>query len=152
MQDFVGRIAAFAPPAWEQLPDLGLYMDQVITYLEKQYQPLYGHKKRLITPAMINNYVKCGLVARPVGKKYERAQIAQLMMLCMLKQAVSLEAMRPLVTPPEGGAVEDVYRAFLAQQQEALQTLASWTGASALRCAVLAAAHQLLCEEALRET
>ncbi len=148
--NFADRARAFAPPAWEQLPDLGLYMDQVITYLERQYQGLYGDARRAVTPAMINNYVKAGLMARPVGKKYEREQIAQLIMLCTLKQAVSLEELRRLMAAPRDGGVEAVYRQFCGLQRDTLQSLVDEIGtATPMQCAVKAAAYQLLCEEIL---
>ncbi len=140
----------FQPVAWEQLPDLGLYMDQVITYLERQMRSLYGENKRSITPAMVNNYVKCGLVDRPSGKKYERTQLAQLLMLCMLKRASSLEDMRRLLAVPEGGSVETLYREFCALERDAVREIAeAFPAAAPLLCAVRAAAYQFLCEQAL---
>ncbi|MCD8498767.1 MAG: DUF1836 domain-containing protein [Clostridiales bacterium] len=62
--------AAFQPATWEQLPDLGLYMDQVITYVEQQCRTLYAQEK-FLTPAMVNNYVKSGLISRPNSKKIQ---------------------------------------------------------------------------------
>jgi hypothetical protein len=81
---------AYQPPTWDALPDLGLYMDQVVTFLERQLSPLHpaGVKDKIITPAMINNYVKMQVIPRPVNKKYERGHLAALLMLCLLKVIV----------------------------------------------------------------
>lgn len=147
---FVERIKGFRLALWEELPDLGLYMDQVITFLERQYRPLFGGEKRIITPAMINNYVKSGLVFRPVQKKYEREQIAQLSMLCALKQAIALDDMRLLIQVQEGESVEETYRAFCAEEERAMQRFHDvLQELEPLQCAIQGAAYQLLCEEML---
>lgn len=147
--DFVRRMDGFALPAWEALPDLGLYMDQVITYLERVYRPLYGEGQRIVTPAMINNYVKSGLVARPAGKKYDRPQLAQLLILCGLKQALSLDNLRHLMASQ--GDAEQAYRAFRAELDAARGDFAQGLGTlSPMRAAVLGASYTLLCEEMLR--
>lgn len=149
---FTERLRGYSPPAWEELPDLGLYMDQIITYLERQCRALHGDKQRIITPAMINNYVKCGLVIRPKGKKYNREQLAQLMMLCMLKQAVSLEDLGLLMQARDPDSLEALYRTFCATQSKAVQDLVKMLPQlSPLACAVQASSYQLLCEEFLRE-
>ena len=61
-------------PRWEDLPDIELYMDQVLTLISKylsMFNEVSGAEK-LITPSMINNYVKAKLVAAPINKKYPR--------------------------------------------------------------------------------
>ncbi len=78
-----------ALPAWEMLPDIGLYMDQVITLMERTFSPALP--KGEITKSMVNNYVKVGLLPRPVSKKYDREHLAVLLMIGVLKQALSME-------------------------------------------------------------
>jgi len=41
-------------PRWSDLPEIDLYMDQVIALMEK-YIP---YNEKILTPSMINNYVK----------------------------------------------------------------------------------------------
>lgn len=147
---FLRQLRAFALPEWAQLPDLGLYMDQVVTFLERVYQGVFGGTRRLITPAMINNYVKAGLVSRPVGKKYDRAQLAQLIMLCTLKQSISLEDLKPLITPAPGEDIQEIYGTFCKAEHVALQKMADVAPAmTPMDCAVTATAFQLLCQRAL---
>ena len=45
-------------PAWKELPDIGLYMDQLISYMPRQLIH-YGEGESL-TSAMVNNYIKDG--------------------------------------------------------------------------------------------
>lgn len=148
--DFGRRLAACKPIPWERIPDFGLYMDQVITYIDRQYHELYEESERLFTPAMVNNYVKMGLVSRPVGKKYGRDQLAQLLMICVLKQAASAEGMKRLLTPQPGQTVEALYAHFCEQQSQAFEALAGELPLpSPLTCAVRGAACRLLCNAVL---
>ena len=55
-------------PKWNELPELDLYMDQVIVLMEKHLNA--SKKDKLITPSMINNYVKLGIVPPPIKKQY----------------------------------------------------------------------------------
>lgn len=82
-------------PQWELLPDIGLYMDQVITLMERTFSPTLP--KGEMTKSMVNNYVKVGLIPRPVGKKYDREHLAMLLMICVLKQALSMESVGQLL-------------------------------------------------------
>lgn len=60
-------------PRWEELPDIELYMDQVITLIERYLSPLVGQTdSKVITSAMINNYVKLNIMPKP-NKKQLRA-------------------------------------------------------------------------------
>ena len=86
MQDILNM----ALPQWELLPDIGLYMDQVITLMDRTFSPALP--KGEMTKSMVNNYVKVGMIPRPVGKKYDREHLALLMMICVFKQALSNSA------------------------------------------------------------
>ena len=77
-------------PGWEALPQLELYMDQVIVLMEQYLSVFSDGKDKLITPSMINNYVKLGLIPPPVKKKYSREHLARLITICMLKQIMPI--------------------------------------------------------------
>ncbi len=107
---------------WDEMPDLELYMDQVITYLKRQLAPFQDSpEENLVTPSIINNYVKAGFVPRPERKKYARAHLASLTMACTLKRVLPIESVRKLIT--QGGAPLDGarYDQFLDAQREAFQ-------------------------------
>lgn len=83
----------FNLPRWDELPQIDLYMDQVIVLLNDYLGPFSysdGSDEKLITAAMVNNYVKMKLVPAPVKKKYCRQHLALLIMLCTLKQTLSI--------------------------------------------------------------
>ena len=82
-------LAAHRAPAWNELPDLDLYMDQVIGFLEKQLSFFYGEEK-VLTSTMINNYVKGRLLPPPVNKRYGRQHLARLYQICILKSFMQL--------------------------------------------------------------
>ena len=73
LADWIVDIREYEPTAWERLPELDLYMDQVITLMDKQLTPFTTDgSDKLLTPSMINNYVKDEVLPRPVKKKYSR--------------------------------------------------------------------------------
>ena len=65
LAELKGRLAQERPDRWESLPDIPLYMDQVVSYLARQLIS-FGEGDSL-TPAMINNYIKDGLLARAIA-------------------------------------------------------------------------------------
>lgn len=149
---FAQKLAGYSPIAWEQIPDLGLYMDQVVTFIDRQCKGLYAEGERIFTPAMVNNYVKLGLVDRPKGKKYAREALAQLLMICVLKQAASAEGMKRLVKPRDGETLETVYRHFCALQTETFTSLSRELPLpSPMTCAVRNAAYRFLCNAILNK-
>ncbi len=147
---FASRLESFSPIPWEQIPDFGLYMDQVVTFVERQCKSLFADGERVFTAAMVNNYVKFGLVSRPDGKKYGREHLAQLLMICVLKQAVSADGMKALVKPPEGVTLREQYEQFCRTEKEVFNSLgAALPLPSVMVCAVQGAAYQFLCNAVL---
>ena len=86
-------------PRWNELPEIDLYLDQVVNYLEK-YLAQYSASKedKIITKTMINNYVKQGIMPAPEKKKYSRAHIAYLIVICILKQVYSISDIGKLIS------------------------------------------------------
>ena len=84
------------PDGWDDLPDIPLYMDQVVSYLSRQMISI-GDGDAL-TSAMINNYIKDGLVERAKGKKYGQEHLAYLTAISALKQVMSVREMKVFTT------------------------------------------------------
>ncbi|HFR3653904.1 TPA: DUF1836 domain-containing protein [Streptococcus suis] len=113
-------------PYWHELPDLDLYLDQVLLYVNQvvnsqeslEQKSLYSMKinsslgnetddrtrvhqgkltaenddfRRVLTAAMINNYVKHKQLEKPVKKKYQKQQVARLIALTILKNVFSIQ-------------------------------------------------------------
>lgn len=143
----------FSPPTWDAIPDLGLYMDQVITYLDQKCRPLYPDTASFITPAMVNNYVKSGVIDRPSGKKYNRDLLAQLIMLCTLKPAISLDDLKRLLKPADGLTMANLYQDFCQSQTKVFaEVMARQPQATALELALEAAICSILSEQFLKIT
>lgn len=90
------QLAEQRPDGWDKLPDIPLYMDQVVGYLARQMVSV-GDGDAL-TSAMINNYIKDGLVERANGKKYGQEHLAYLTAITALKQVMSVREMKVLTT------------------------------------------------------
>ena len=81
-------------PAWKELPDIGLYMDQVIARLK-------------VMPA-------------PEKRRYYRVHIAFLIMIFTLKQGISIGSLQKLLPSPtdEEGVVAAFYTNYIQQVRE----------------------------------
>lgn len=89
------RLTNERPDGWDALPDIPLYMDQVVGYLSRQL--ISFEEGDGLTSAMINNYIKDGLLSRANGKKYNQEHLAYLTAISALKQVLSVREMRALV-------------------------------------------------------
>ena len=90
------RMRSQRPVNWEQLPDFPLYMDQVLSYMDRQI--LRFEEDDGLTSAMVNNYTKSGLLPRAEGKKYNRAHLAYLTAICVLKRVMSAKDMEMVLS------------------------------------------------------
>ena len=153
MQDAVehvrSEIGRFAPVPWDQIPDLGLYMDQVITFITRAYEPLYGETtKGYLSAPMINNYVKNKLIPRPSGKKYSRLQIAMLIMIVALKRVCTMEDIRAMLQVDDEDGVRSLYELFCARQAASIQAMLDMKSMlnPAMDCAIFSSAYRAGCE------
>lgn len=102
-ENLIDELSRRCLPEWKELPDLSLYMDQLLS-LVGRYLPSGGEDKPL-TAAMVNNYVKHKVLPPPVSKRYTRLHIAALLMLCILKSVMPIAAIQQLFESaggPEG--------------------------------------------------
>ena len=127
LRKWVDSMGQYEIVSWDRLPELDLYMDQVITFMNRQLEPLAADGERLLTPSMINNYVKDGVLPRPEKKKYNRDHIAMLLMICTLKNVLTLPEIDALIHGlTEGRSVCELYPEFVAAQDKALQETMEW--------------------------
>ncbi|MDE6590117.1 MAG: DUF1836 domain-containing protein [Oscillospiraceae bacterium] len=111
------------PDGWDGLPDIPLYMDQVVSYLARQ-TAAFGEGDGL-TPAMINNYIKDGLLERANGKKYGQEHLAYLTAIGALKQVMSVREMKVLTTVGrELGEADKQYGYFCQYLDQAMEDAA----------------------------
>lgn len=109
-------------PLWDELPDIELYMDQVISiikkYLEIYYETIGTDK--IITPSMINNYVKLGTIPAPTKKRYSRVHLAYLIIICTLKQTLDMATIQKIIPiNTDEDEVKQIYNSFIHNQHKA---------------------------------
>ena len=80
-------IRSFSLPLYHEIPDVGLYLEQVTKYINDCLSPLMQAE---MTGSMISNYVKKGLIASPVRKQYSREQIAYLIYIAVVKSVLPM--------------------------------------------------------------
>ena len=121
------QLAQQRPDSWDKLPDIPLYMDQVVGYLARQLVSV-GDGDAL-TSAMINNYIKDGLVERANGKKYGQEHLAYLTAITALKQVMSVREMKVLTTVGrEMRAPQRQYEYFCQYLDQAMSDAAAGIG------------------------
>jgi len=118
LKELKERLENQRPAPWEALPDLNLYMDQVIGYMPRQLID-YGQGDRL-TSAMVNNYIKEGLLPRAERKRYNRAHLAYLTAICAMKQVLPVKDAGLLAGEGETD-VQAMYERFRSGLDEALR-------------------------------
>ena len=86
------RLLEHTLPAWDELPDFELYMDQVLSLTGRYLEGMPNSEDSKLTASMINNYVKVKIIPAPQGKRYSRRHVAYLLLLCILKPIQKLFA------------------------------------------------------------
>ena len=87
-------------PDWDSIPDLGLYMDQVVVLLVQYLSfipSIPGGKESFVTSSAINNYVRLKIMPAPVKRKYYRVHIAYLIMILTMKQSISISDVQKII-------------------------------------------------------
>ena len=123
MQILADDIMNYHCPRWNELPEIELYIDQVIYILENNLSIFNKDiDSPLITPSMINNYVKQHILKPPVKKKYNRSHLSYLFVICVFKRLMSLSQIRGSITMTRRlFSVEDGYNLFCDQLEKALK-------------------------------
>lgn len=120
------EIKDFHLPRWNELPNIDLYIDQLVSFLE-QYLSGYikndnEKEEKIVTKTMINNYVKYGILKSPVNKKYNKEHIASLFVIFVLKQVYSINDIKKLIVLAiETSTVEQAYDRFCSELEKAIR-------------------------------
>lgn len=117
------RIAAslqdFRLPRYQEIPNMGLYLEQATKYVREYLAPLGEYS---LTPSMISNYVKKGLIDNPVKKFYYRDHIAYLFFIAVAKSVLSLDALTGFIkVQQQTYPLHKAYDYFVAEFENLLQ-------------------------------
>lgn len=131
-------------PRWNDLPDFGLYMDQVISLMERYLGTPAGTGEKRLTASMVNNYVKIGAIPSPIKRRYGREHLACLIVVCALKPVLPLAVIREILSNKLGQEdICELYDQFCQQfeaaEREAQSAVAHDDSASADPHAVVVA-------------
>ncbi|TYQ16329.1 UNVERIFIED_CONTAM: uncharacterized protein DUF1836 [Acetivibrio alkalicellulosi] len=84
----------------DDIPSLELYIDQVTSFLNEKFD---CHRRddsdKTLTKTMINNYTKAKVLMPPKNKKYSKDHIILLILVCKLKNILSINDIRSLFGP-----------------------------------------------------
>ena len=158
LQELKSRMEQERPVLWDDLPDIALYMDQLISYMPRQLIRFDGGPA--LTPAMVNHYIKDGLGPRAEGKRYGPVHLGYLTAVVALKQVLTVRDIGALMgagralekTPPE--QYEYFRRALDRALTDTAQSIDPEAGQSdlakmALDFAVRSYVNQLACQRIL---
>ena len=110
-------ISDFRLPRYHEIPYVGLYLEQATKYVGEYLEPLGEYT---LTPSMISNYVKKGLIANPVRKQYSRDQIAYLFFIAVAKSVLSLDALTGFIKLQQQTYTLPKAYDYFAEQMEGL--------------------------------
>lgn len=92
------KLSQFRLPRWNELPDLDIYMDQLISLISRYFKDYPGYEEKSLTSSMVNNYVKQGTMPSPVSKKYNRVHLASLIVINILKTSIPIARVGELIS------------------------------------------------------
>jgi len=111
--ELIESIKDFHMPRYNEIPDVGLYLEQTSKYITQVLSPIFDSA---VTGSMISNYVKKGLVSNPVKKQYNREQIAYLLCIAIMKSALSMDNIKLAIDiQKESYAPINAYNYFAAE-------------------------------------
>ena len=118
-QNISQSVKGFRFPRYNEIPNVGLYLEQATKYVCEYLSPLGEYT---LTPSMISNYVKKGLIANPVKKQYGREQIAYLFFIAIAKSVLSLDALTGFIKVQQSSyPLPKAYDYFCEQFEELLR-------------------------------
>ena len=106
----------------EDLPEIDLYMDQVIQLFEsKLSETKRKEDDKVLTKTMINNYSKAKLLMSVKNKKYSKEHLILMSLIYELKGSLSINDIKILLEKTvnkyekeEDGNIRDIYKKYLS--------------------------------------
>lgn len=113
----------------EQIPDLDLYIDQILMLFEDKLGDTRRREKdKILTKSMVNNYSKERMIRPMKGKKYTREQVLQILMICSLKNMLSIGDIKQVMTilmenGIEAKGLEEIFSTNRVNQQKVKESI-----------------------------
>ena len=92
LNEFIGMLDKLAYVKSEEIPNIDLYMDQVLTFINDRTRHLTRNPEedKIFTKTMINNYAKTKILPAPAKKKYSKEHILLLLLIYYFKGVLSV--------------------------------------------------------------
>lgn len=163
--DSIMKILEFHCPRYNELPNIPLYKDQVIKFIENVFDIFEYSEEKILTATMINSYVKKKIILPPTDKKYGREHVAYLIVICTMKQIFTLEEIHRLFEMQKDSyGLEISYDYFCTELEESLKsvfTTRDFSAASSakvksneseiLRSMIMSFSHKIFVQYMLKE-
>ena len=94
---YIKSLDGYKLPEYKDLPQIPLYMEQVVSYVNETLNNIYKNNENGITPFMVNNYVKAKMINAPKKKKYDTNHIGYLLSIGLLKNVVSMRDLAGII-------------------------------------------------------
>ncbi|MEE5987755.1 DUF1836 domain-containing protein [Ligilactobacillus equi] len=118
-------------PAYTEIPDVGLYLEQTSNYLNRYLEPL----DIKVTNSMLSNYVKKHIITSPEKKQYSRQQICYLFFITLTKSVMSLDELKLAVAMQQSSYETEVaYNYFRAELKKVVGHVFEGTNLPPLDC------------------
>jgi hypothetical protein len=127
LQAWLKAASSFELPPYNELPNVPLYMEQVVEYINKTLKPLNPSEKDILTSFMVNNYVKADILEEPHNKKYTNDQLGYLLAISSLKRVLSMSEISLLIEMDKDVSTDKsvLYGFFRVMAKDILQERAS---------------------------
>lgn len=110
-------------PRYSEIPDVGLYLDQVVKFINDRLAPL-GYQE--ITTNMVGNYVKKKYISAPVKKQYTTEQIVGLIVIYVTKSMLTMDKIQQVFSVhSQIGTVQESYDMFCEETEQHMQEIFS---------------------------
>lgn len=109
-------VKKFKMPRYNDLP-CGLYLEQISSYINEKLAPLGCLE---ITPSMVSNYVKKGLIPNPVKKRYDAEHAAYLFFIMFAKNILSIDDISMLIDIQRNSYALQVAYDYMCEEMESM--------------------------------
>lgn len=129
LRKYLDDASSFELPSYDRLPNVALYMEQVISYVNDILSPLSFNEKQMLTSFMVNNYVKAKIIREPDKKKYSVDHLGYLLAISILKNVLSMNDIAILIDMDSGISDEKstLYRFFRSMSSDIFKDVAGRT-------------------------
>lgn len=118
---YIKEILDFHLPRFDELPNIDLYMDQVLSIIENSLNIFSSENdENIITKSMINNYVKQNVIEKPFKKRYKKLHVSYLIIISTLKRVLSISEISKIINNQDYD-VEEFYNMFCYELERSLK-------------------------------